>query len=215
MRGPQLEANDVQPTQNYKMQFEIANNFSYGYTNSSARYYIGFPGRSYPGTLFFYQFVGNLYNTGGMGDKDVPEIDPATEVSGVKMNPEPNIKIFLSGNIGPHRPSNSKPEMDIAPSLVRNEKLRSQLVTSPLIVTNVSLVDATSLQDLLIPMVGCIGGLVLRDKVDKRVTKMITKGEKPKILKDENEVEGFDPHKNFGVISTHRKASQTREMERN
>lgn len=97
MRGPQFEANDVRRGLGYDIRMEAINNVFFDYERSGSRYTTGI--EDHPeeaaGTSFAFQFINNTYVS---GDPKRPEIEAV-----LKHGVIDRLKVFVSGNAGPHR----------------------------------------------------------------------------------------------------------------
>lgn len=109
-RGPQFEANDVRDAypetgSERLIKMEAVNNVMFNYTESGSRYGADIEGGTPANALFDFQFIGNLYYSHGPNngtDTDIKEIVAAT--TSTPTSPT-RLKIHVSGNFGPNRPS--------------------------------------------------------------------------------------------------------------
>ncbi|HTO05273.1 MAG TPA: hypothetical protein VL069_16300, partial [Opitutus sp.] len=113
-RGPQFEANDVRdstPVGDRSVKLESVNNIVFNYSESGGRYSSEIENKSGSPTpsdaTFSFHFVGNRYiNT----DASRPEIAINT---GSSPDASGRLRVYVSGNIGPNRPTSSSLETDV------------------------------------------------------------------------------------------------------
>jgi hypothetical protein len=114
-RGPNFEANDVRnstPSGERSVKLESVNNIIFNYSESGGRYSSEIENKSSPDdtptdATFYFQFVGNRYFN---GDASRPEIAVNT---GSGPDTSGRLKVYVSGNIGPNRPTDLLPETDL------------------------------------------------------------------------------------------------------
>lgn len=172
MRGPQFEANDVRPSTDYDPKFEVVNNVVFDYQRSGSRYTTGIEDRPEDavGRTFAMQFINNFY----VNDQPRPEI-LATTKHGVI---EP-LRVFVSGNLGPNRPSLDDDEWRVlfaeqtpmreADADVQAQVARERLFKAPIPVTEQSAAEA---YDAVLREAGCS---LRRDAADRRIVEDVQK----------------------------------------
>lgn len=169
-RGPQFEANDMQDSNpRFDAKFEAVNNVIYGYTSSGSRYRTGFErARDRVNDVdFSYHFVGNRFVN---ADRGRSEIQAHTD-----FGSEDNIRLYLRGNIGPHRLRSDLDEHLLVftdtggdDPLRSNARAFAQLSGEPLFVSPVpvTLQPADRARDAVLAEAGCS---LQRDAVDDRI----------------------------------------------
>lgn len=93
MRGPQFEANDMRPQDEYPVQMEAVNNVIFDYQHSGSRYGCGVEKGigTAEGKSFRFQFLNNLYLSGS--SKRLP-------LEGIaKHGVIPNAQVYAAGNV--------------------------------------------------------------------------------------------------------------------
>lgn len=111
-RGPQFEANDVNSgmaTADRAVKLESVNNVVFNYRESGGRYSSAIESGTPNDATFHFHFVGNRYFPAD-NESSAREIVAASSSS---PDTSGNLKIYVSGNIGPNRTSSSDPESDI------------------------------------------------------------------------------------------------------
>ncbi|MCE9520782.1 MAG: hypothetical protein K8R87_14685 [Verrucomicrobia bacterium] len=93
MRGPQFEANDMRPQDDWPVQLEAINNVVFDYEHSGSRYSSGVEKNNgtAAGKTFRFQFQNNLYLAGSTMKPTVEAI--------TKHGVIPNVKVHASGNL--------------------------------------------------------------------------------------------------------------------
>jgi hypothetical protein len=192
MRGPQFEANDATNTQGFDVAMEAANNVLFDYKKSGSRYTTGIAEHAEAASdiRFLFHFAGNHYLRAEANAK-APDILAVT-----KYGTSPQVKVWLSGNLGPSRPGPSHPEVDSlgvegsgvfanAPRDVQDQVSPTPLFASP---WPVSVSDAeTALTDVL----ASAGANRQRDAVDARVLRDVRERNFRPYLRSQAEVGGW------------------------
>jgi hypothetical protein len=175
MRGPQFEANDVRRGQKYDVRMEAINNVLFDYERTGSRYTAGIEDRPEEarGTTFEFQFVNNYYVP---SDPKRPEI-LCTPKHGVIDR----LKVFISGNIGPHRKSETDDELAVlfveprTPIASAPPELRSQVSSTPLFQPNTPVTLDTA-NAAYLKILDHVGAGPVRDAVDRRIIANVRSG---------------------------------------
>lgn len=201
MRGPQLEANDARNDQMYDVRFEVVNNVMYHYERSGARYSPGFENEAdrVENVRFLYHFINNYFvHPNG---KERPEI----EVIG-KYRSVASVRAYIKGNWGRHRPAGHGDELAVVftdlhakQNVRQSPEYMAQISSGPLFYSTIP-VEAQSPQrafEAILEKAGCVGENLTRDKVDRRVITAVQMKRPMKILRSQNDVEGWRVDKHF------------------
>jgi hypothetical protein len=201
MRGPQLEANDARNDQGYDVRFEVVNNVMYQYKRSGARYSPGFESEAdrVENVRFLYHFINNYFVH--PDDEERPEIEVIA-----KYRPVANVKAYIKGNWGRHRPGGHGDELAVVftdlharQNVRRSPEYMAQISPVPLFCSTIP-VEAENPQKAfwsILKKAGCVGENLNRDKIDRRVITAIEMKRPMKILGSQNDVEGWRVEKHF------------------
>ncbi|MFA6914894.1 MAG: hypothetical protein WC222_00720 [Parachlamydiales bacterium] len=192
MRGPQFETNDVDANKrDYDIKMEAVNNLIYNYTRSGSRYTTGVDNPDQLGDVIFqFQYINNLY----VNKTDVkPEINVEDSTTA-----KPNLKVFISGNIGPIRSSQAMGQYvgvkvgsgSGTPILDSKAKIRGRLSYEQMFsaAVPISTFSAESIYPIILENAGCN---LKRDSVDERIIKKIKALKFEDILKSQEDVGGW------------------------
>ncbi len=93
MRGPQFEANDLLPKDDYTVKMEAVNNVMFDYERSGSRYGAGTEKNNgtWEGKSFRFQFINNLYSGGTKKSTAIEAI--------ARHGVVPGVKVWASGNL--------------------------------------------------------------------------------------------------------------------
>lgn len=188
MRGPQFEANDVRPTTDYDPKFEAVNNVVFDYERSGSRYTTGIEDRpkDAAGRTFAMQFINNFY----VNDEPRPEILGTTKHGVIE-----SLRVFVSGNLGPNRPSLDDDEWQVlfaeqtpmreADDDVRAQVANDRLFRAPIPVTEQPTAEA---YDAVLRDAGCSQR---RDAVDRRIVDDVRKRRFRDPVRSQDDVGGW------------------------
>jgi hypothetical protein len=187
MRGPQFEANDVRRGMGYDVRMESINNVVFDYERSGSRYTTGIEDQpeEAEGTRFEFQFVNNHYLS---PDATRPEIEAVT-----KHGVTPQVKVFISGNVGPHRTTGSEPALAgvfedlLRPIRSASPAVQAQISTQRLFEPPVP-VRLEPAQKVLERVLADAGASRPRDPVDDRVVKGVRERRFGGIIKSQTDV---------------------------
>jgi hypothetical protein len=189
MRGPQFEANDVRrELTDYNPQAEAVNNVLFDYTHSGSRYTAGI--EDHPeeaeGKTFSFQFINNMY----LADPPSPEI-----LGTVKHGVIEPLRVYVSGNIGPHRKSDSQDQWDAlfaertpmrqADAAMQAQVAGAMLFTAPIAVTTHPAAEA---YELVLQQAGCSHR---RDSFDRRIIENVRQRRFGRIVRSQDDVGGW------------------------
>lgn len=187
MRGPQFEANDVTKDLGYNVKMEAVNNVLFDYEKSGARYRSGVEEGEVEGTAFQFHFVNNLFIN---KDDSQPDIQADTEYGAIKA-----VKVFISGNIGPHRINNDMDQYigvftSDGDPITKDKETRDQLVEAPLFQSNKPITKQTARNayKLILEQAGCS---IQRDAVDMRILQNVKERKFGLQLKSQDDVGGW------------------------
>jgi pectate lyase len=189
MRGPQFEANDVRrKLTHYNPQAEAINNVLFDYAHSGSRYTAGI--EDHPeeaaGKTFAFQFINNVY----LADPPAPEI-----LGTVKHGVIEPLRVYVSGNIGPHRTPDSQDQWDAlfaertpmrrADAATQAQVAGAILFTPPIPVT---IQPAAEAYELVLEQAGCSHR---RDSFDRRIIDNVRERRFGRIVRSQNDVGGW------------------------
>lgn len=190
MRGPQFEANDVRRGSAQEIKMEAINNVMFDYERNGSRYTAGI--EDHPeeaaGATWRFQFINNTYVN---PDAKHPEIEAT-----VKHGVTDRLKVYVSGNTGPHRP---KGEGDEWAGIYTDKKeairkaapeVLAQMSTTKLFSTTVPVTveAAVKAYDRVLAEAGCT---TKRDAVDERVLKDVHERSFGHVVVSQDDVGGW------------------------
>lgn len=190
MRGPQFEANDVRKNSTQAIQMEAINNVIFDYERSGSRYTTGI--EDHPeeaaGATWRFQFINNTYVN---PDAKKPEIEPV-----LKHGVVDRVKVFVSGNVGPHRPkgegdewagvyTDKKEPFRKAAAEVQAQLAEQKLFTSPVAVTTETAAESYA---RVLAEAGCA---IKRDPMDARILNNVKSRVFGRVVKSQEEVGGW------------------------
>jgi len=209
MRGPQFEANDVRRGQKYDVRMEAVNNVLFDYERTGSRYTAGIENRPQEaaGVRFEFQYVNNMYITAG---SKRPEIQGTP-----KHGLSDQVKVFVSGNLGPHRKSDSEDELAVLfiepriPIASAAPELRAQVSTRPLFQPDVP-VTLDDARTALSKVLDEAGAGPVRDAVDRRIVENVRSGKMTGVVVSQQDVGGWPDLTTTAAGVTHDRGDPSR-----
>lgn len=188
MRGPQFEANDVTPELPYDPKFEAMNNVLFDYQSSGSRYTAGIEHRAQDarGKTFAMHFVGNMY----LHSKSPPEIQ-ATLKHGITDQ----LRVYVSGNIGPNRRSPDDDEWAVlfaekTPMRQAPAAAQAQVSAEPLFISPAPITTQTA-EVAMARVLAEAGCSHQRDAVDIRILNDVRQKRTGQIVRSQDDVGGW------------------------
>jgi hypothetical protein len=188
MRGPQFECNDVRRGMDYDVKMEAINNVMFDYQHSGSRYTAGI--EDHPeeavGTTFRFQFINNRY----IGEPSKPEI-----CCTLKHGVVDRLKVYVAGNIGPHRTQGDIDEQAVlfsekTPMRKAGAAEQAQVSDQPLFSAPIAVTiqPAEQAAKLVLEQVGCN---TKRDAIDLRILDDVEHVRLGKVVHSQDDVGGW------------------------
>lgn len=175
IRGPQLTCDED------GCQKEAVNNYVCAFSVTGSRITL----QNYKAK---YHIINNFYDY--LLDDNAYEINLLYSSKIKSRSPLTNPRVYIAGNIGPHRSSNSKDQWACVKVDINSKEAAQIRSTAPLFTSPINVLDAKDVPQYVLTNAGAI--LPQRDPIDQRIINQLLH-KKGEIIQGQDDVGGYKP----------------------